>query len=254
MIDESIANSTTKSEQIIKREPLGSGYFVLTTKEFKFSLDSLLLADFSRLKGEKKVCDLCAGCGIVSILFSADGSRRETFAVEIQTPATKLLEQTAELNKLQNIHIINQDLNNLDKSFNSQFDLVACNPPYKQIGTGRVNITDSSLVARHEKCCTLSDIISVSSRLLKSNGRLILCQKPDRLCDILTLMREKKLEPKKIRFVQQRLDTKPWLVLIEGKKNAKPGLISESVLIIENENHEYTDEIKNLYNKFGFNS
>lgn len=244
---------TNDISEKIKREPLGSGYFVMTTNDFKFSLDSLLLADFCKLKNEKKICDLCSGCGIVSMLFSADGSRRETLAIEIQQEACELINKTVELNHLENIKIINQDLKLLDKSLNNQFDLVACNPPYKQNGTGKKSTSQPSLIARHEEFCTLDDVISVSSKLLKQKGRLILCHRPERLCDIITTMRQYKIEPKRLRFVQQRKDTKPWLILIEGKKDSKNGLLVEPTLIIEEDNNNYSAEMSIIYNKFNFN-
>lgn len=240
----------TENAPEFKREPLGSGYFAITANEYTFSSDAIILADFSRLMGEKKICDLCAGCGIISLLWCAAGKRCEIDAVEIQKDAADLIVKAADENGLSNINVINADLRKLGSQYNGKYDLVAVNPPYKKEGTGKMSLISSALAARHEQFCTLEDAVSVSSKMLKNGGRLCLCQRPERLCDILTLMRKHKVEPKRVRFVQQKVSTKPWLVLAEGKKSAKPGLIAEPALIVEGENGGYSDEMNSIYHKF----
>lgn len=73
--------------------------------------------------------------------------------------------------------------------------------------------------------------------------------RPERLVDILSIMRENRIEPKLIRFVYSNINNEPKLVLIKGIKNAKPFLKIEKNLYIYNEEGEYTDEIKEIYNK-----
>lgn len=243
---------TNCEENDIKYEPLGSGYFAVTSKDCTFCADSILLADFADRKTASNLCDLCAGCGIVSLLWSADGSRRKTLAVEIQESAADLINKAVLYNKLSNITIVNDDLKNLDKEYNGKFDLVACNPPYKKEGTGAKSTNAASLTARHEVSCRLEDIIKTGARLLNNGGRFSLCHRPERICDIMSLMREYKLEPKRMRLVAMRASKEPWLVLIEGKKSAKPGLIVEPLLIAEDKNGNYTEEMSSIYNKFNF--
>lgn len=185
-------------------------------------------------------------------MWGADGSRRETYAVEIQENAAELIKKAAAYNKLTNIKIVNDDLKNLSKEYNGRFDLVACNPPYKKDGTGAKSTDKAALAARHEVFCSLEDIVKTAARLLNNGGTFSLCHRPERLCDIMTLMRDCKLEPKRMRFVEKRVTSKPWLVLIEGKKCAKPGLIVEPTLIAEDANGNYTEEMTSIYNKFNF--
>ena len=86
--------------------------------------------------------------------------------------------------------------------------------------------------------------------MLKDKGELYLVHRPERVVDILTLMRENKIEPKIIRFVFSSKNVEPKLVLIKGIKNARPFLKVEKNLYIYNEDGDYTDEIKNIYNKY----
>ena len=78
-------------------------------------------------------------------------------------------------------------------------------------------------------------------------GRFCLCQRPERLTDVLLAMRQNGLEPKRLRWVQQRSEKAPWLFLAEGKAGAKPGLVTEPPLIVENADGSYTDEMKQIY-------
>lgn len=232
-----------------KIEQLGGGFCAVTSGNHTFGSDAILLANFSTAYSVKKLCDLCAGCGIVSIIWAAGDKERRIDAVEIQAEAIHLIEKAIHINKFSNIRPVMADLKTLGAEFNSSYDLVACNPPYKEAGTGAVSKSAAAMIARHETFCTLSDIVTVSSRILKNGGRLCMCHRPERLADLICLMREAKVESKRLRFVQQRADTKPWLVLIEGKKGAKPGLIMEPPLIVEGSSGGYSAEMRAIYNK-----
>ena len=73
--------------------------------------------------------------------------------------------------------------------------------------------------------------------------------RPERLADLMELMRKYKIEPKKIRFVYSMVNKDASLVLIKAVKNARQFLKIEKPLIIYDENGEYTDEIYKIYNK-----
>jgi tRNA1(Val) A37 N6-methylase TrmN6 len=61
-------------------------------------------------------------------------------------------------------------------------------------------------------------------------------------------MRHEKLEPKRLRFVQQRPDTPPWLFLLEGRRGGKPFLQVDAPLIIEGEGG-FSPELLRIYQK-----
>ena len=56
--------------------------------------------------------------------------------------------------------------------------------------------------------------------------------RPERLVDILNLMRKYKIEPKILRFVYSDKNKEPILILIKGVKNGKPFLKVEKNLYI----------------------
>jgi tRNA1Val (adenine37-N6)-methyltransferase len=71
--------------------------------------------------------------------------------------------------------------------------------------------------------------------------------KPERLDEIIVAMKEVKLEPKRLRIVYPRIDSKPNMILIEGAKCANAGMIVEKPLIIYDESGKYTREVAKIY-------
>ena len=68
--------------------------------------------------------------------------------------------------------------------------------------------------------------------LLKDGGRLALCHRPERLAEVLNVLRAHRLEPKRLAFVKNRADAAPWLFLVEAQKNRKTGLRVEPDVLI----------------------
>ena len=96
-------------------EPLGSGIKIYVSDSYRFSTDTILLADFSKQIGAKKCVDLGTGCGTIPLLWYKNNNRLDITAVEIQENACKLFSQSLEYNNLQDkIRIVNSDLNKLD--------------------------------------------------------------------------------------------------------------------------------------------
>ena len=73
--------------------------------------------------------------------------------------------------------------------------------------------------------------------------------RPDRLVDILSIMRKHKIEPKHIKFICPNVDKAPNLVLIKGIKNGGEFLKVDSNLYVYDSNGNYTKEILKIYNK-----
>lgn len=219
---------------------------------FCFGIDAVLLSDFSKeIKKNSVVADLCSGNGIISILLSAKCEAKKIYAVEIQDKIADMAIRSVKLNNLENkIEVLNLDLKQLPKKFaNGSFDSIVCNPPYMKENCGLVNENNEKLIARHEIMCSIEDIASVSFKLLKNNGTLYMVHRPDRLVDIISVLRKYKLEPKYLQFVQPYRDKSPNLLLIKAVKNAKPFLKMCEPLIVYNNDGSYTNEILKIYNK-----
>ena len=131
----------------------------------------------------------------------------------------------------------------------NSFDAVVTNPPYKKTNTGLKNEDEKKIISRHEVKANLEDFIEVTKYLLKDKGEFYMVHRPDRLVDIMCLMRKYKIEPKQIKFVCPNVDKAPNLVLIKGVKNGGVFLKMEKNLYVYNKDGSYTDEILEIYNK-----
>ena len=239
------------SDKKEKLEPLGNGVEIYVNEFYHFSTDTILLADFAKPKRNTKAVDLGTGCGTIPFLWSRNDTAIEISAVEIQDEACALAERSRVHNGFNNIKIINADLKELKGVLPfGYFDLVCCNPPYKLSGGGIKNPDNAKLLARHEESCSLEDITLAAKNLLQFGGRFCMCQRPERLTDVLEAMRKNSLEPKRLRFVQQRPDKKPKLFLVEGRRSANAGnLVVEPTLFIE-ENGGFSREMKEIYGSY----
>lgn len=199
------------------------GYKIVQNKDyFKFSLDSLLLADFVNIKiTDKKMCDLCTGnCPIPVILSS---KIKEIYAIEYQKEIYEMGLETIKINKINNINLINDNVKNWGKYFKSgSFDIITCNPPYFKYK--KDSITNENMIksiARHEISIKLDEIIDISYKLLKPKGRLFLVHKANRIIEIIDLLIRKNFGVKRISFAYYDSESDCSAVLIEAMKDGK---------------------------------
>ena len=219
---------------------------------FCFGIDAVLLSDFAKnIKNNSNVIDLGTGTGILPILLAVKTKSKEITGIEVQKEVADMAIRSVKLNNLENkIKIINENIINLDNLFQKNlFDVVITNPPYKKEKTGLLNENRAKIISRHEILANLDDFIRISSYLLNNNGEFYMVNRPERLVDILSLMRKYNVEPKEIKMVYSHYNDLPKLVLIKGIKNAKPFLKFHKNLYIYDDNNEYTDEIYKIYSK-----
>jgi len=162
-----------------------------------------------------------------------------------------MAKRSIELNNLQDkIEIINTNVKDIFEYLKpNEIDCIVTNPPYMKLNTGAINEEKKKLISRHEVECTLEDIIKISYKLLKSNGEFYMVHRAERIVDILYYLRQYKLEPKVLRFIQPNAEKEPNLVLIKAVKDAGYQLKIEKPLIVYDKKGNYTDEILKIYNK-----
>lgn len=233
-------------------ERLSDDIKIAVSAEHTFGTDAVLLSHFASVKPRDKALDMGTGCGIIPLLWLRNEKINNVSALDIQRNAYEQLKYSIELNGVQDrLTPYLCDLRKCGDVFDAeQFSLVTMNPPYKPLGTGIESLGESARIARHELCCNIEDAVKAAAYLLKYGGRFCMCHRPERLVDTLTVMREYKLEPKKLRFVQDRSGEQPFLFLVQGQKGAKPFLRVEPQLIIKKENGRFTDEMLEIYGSY----
>lgn len=234
-------------------ETLSNTLSICVSSDHKFGTDAFLLSDFANVKAKDTVCDLGTGCGIIPLLWFRGNIAppKKIFAVDIQEKAIAQLQISIEKNNLQEqIVPIHTDLKEIKTKIAPCIcDVITCNPPYKILGAGIISELPSEKIARHELLCTIDDVCAVAHTLLKFGGKLCICQRPERLLDVLESMRKHGIEPKHVRFVSHKHSTAPWLFLVEGRKGAKPFLKIEPPLVQQQPDGSHSEEILRIYNR-----
>ena len=219
--------------------------------KFCFGIDAVLLSAFAKVKPGENVVDIGTGTGIIPLLLSAKTDAKYIKAVEIQPDMADMAKRSVLYNSLQDrIEIICNDIKRADSFIKkSSVDVVVSNPPYIKSSHAIINPKDSLSLARHEIACTLEDILSAASNMLKYHGRFYMIHKAHRLTEIVCKMRDYKLELKRLRSIHPFADKPANMVLIEGVKQANPWLDIDPPLIIYKNDAEYTEEIIKIYGK-----
>jgi tRNA1Val (adenine37-N6)-methyltransferase len=227
------------------------GYQIIQNpKAFCFGMDAVLLSGFAKIKAGN-VIDLGTGNGIIPLLLAAKTKASHIEGLEIQEANVEMAARSVALNELEDrVHITQGDIKEASKIFGqARFDAVTTNPPYMIHQHGLVNPDQAKAIARHEVLCNLEDVIRESARLLKPSGHFYMVHRPFRLTEILSLMRQYRIEPKSLRMVHSFIDKEPAMVLVEGIRGSKEGgLVVSAPLIIYKEQGVYSDEILRIYN------
>ncbi|MFP3919036.1 tRNA1(Val) (adenine(37)-N6)-methyltransferase [Lysinibacillus telephonicus] len=216
---------------------------------FSFSLDAVLLSKFVNIPVNKgKIVDLCSGNGVIPLFLSAR-TKAQIIGVELQERLYDMAVRSVKYNKLdEQIHMIRGDVKEIPPQLGiEKYDVVTCNPPYFLAHEmSDKNISEHYAIARHEILLTLNEAIESASRLLKQGGKAAFVHRPGRLLDIVTAMRENRLEPKRIRFVYPKFGKEANTLLIEGIKDGKPDLKILPPLYVYDENNQYTAEVSEI--------
>ena len=119
---------------------------------FKFSLDSILLAEFVELKTTTKlIVDLCTGNAPIPIILSTK-TKAKIYGFEVQKSIYDLASSSVRENKLhKQIKIVNANLKDtFEYILPESVDIVTCNPPYFKCSENSIiNKEQEKAIARH---------------------------------------------------------------------------------------------------------
>lgn len=219
-------------------------------KGYRFSLDAVLLANFIRPGSADRVLDLGAGCGVISLILAFKWPEVSLTALEIQEGLVTLALENVKLNRFQDrIKLIRGDLRRIKKMLApGSFDWVVCNPPYGKIGSGRLNLSDEAVIARHEIHADLSDIARAVSFTLRTRGRAALIYPACRAASLIHRIKEQNLEPKRLQVVYSYPRSVGKLVLVEVVKGGGEELrIEEPFYVYRKKGGEYSEEMRKCY-------
>lgn len=227
-----------------------NGYRIIQDRNrFCFGMDAVLLSGFTYVNFGEKALDLGTGTGIIPILLEAKTEGKHFTGLEIQEDSADMARRSVALNGLQGkIDIVTGDIKDASAIFGaSSFDVITTNPPYMIGQHGLRNADEAKAIARHEVLCTLEDVVRESARLLKPQGHFFMVHRPFRLAEIICVMCDYGLEPKRMKFVHPFVDKEPNMVLVEGVRGGRSRMTVEKPLIVYRQQGVYTDEIYDIY-------
>lgn len=212
------------------------GYKIVQKSDyFKFSLDSMLLANFVNINmADSKLLDFCTGNCPIPIILS--NSIKNIVAFEVQKEIYELGVESLTLNNINNVKLINDDIKNIGNYYEEgYFDIITCNPPYfKVIDSSRINDNNVKAIARHEILIKLEDIVSLAYKFLRDKGKLYIVYRPDRLMELLKLFDKYKFGVKKLQCCYNNSESLSSMILIEAMKNGQDDLKILAPLYTEN--------------------
>ena len=219
-------------------------------KNFKFSLDSMLLADFIKPKEKDIIVDLGTGNGPIP-LFLTLKTKSKIYGVEIQEEICELFVKSIEINGFEKQIIpVNKNLKGVYKTIGAnKFNIVCSNPPYFKYKEGsNVNKSRELTIARHEVLVCLEDIVKEATKLLVDGGSFYLVHRTFRLSEVLLLLKENNFGVKRLKFIYPKIESDALIFLLEAKKNRKDDVVVERPLVVHNEDGKYTDEVLKIFN------
>ena len=212
-------------------------------------MDAVLLSGFAKIRNNARVLDMGTGTGIIPILLKSREKGTHFTGLEIQKECADMASRSVAYNGLESaIDIVCGDIKEAAEIFGAaSFDVVTSNPPYMIGEHGLRNPYMAKAIARHEVLCTLEDVVSQASRVLKDRGHFFMVHRPFRLAEIFQVMMKYKLEPKRMQLVYPYIDREPNMVLIEACKGGNSRITVERPLIVYEKPGEYTKSILEIY-------
>ncbi len=248
------ANSTDDNET---RDTILDGRITLVQPRhgYRFSVEAILLGRFARASARERVLELGAGCGVVSIMMAALYRPREVVAVEIQPALAAMIARSAAINGLEQVHAVCADLRQrkIAGVEPASFGLVVANPPSRAAAAGRENPDRSRRMARGESdgAAVLMDFVAAAHRYARRGARVAFVFTARRSAELISAMRSKQFEPKRIRFVHPRIATAASVMLIEARAGGGIEATIEPPLILYERPGIYTSEARAILSSAG---
>lgn len=218
-------------------------------KGYRFSIDAVLLADFAAVKRKDRVMDIGTGCGIVSMIIARRKPCAKIVGLEIQKSLASIAMRNVILNGFEGlVEIVGEDLRNVREILvKESFDIVVSNPPFRSPACGAVSPVPEKAFAKHQIEGTIEDLLGAAKYLLPSRGRLALIYPASLAGEIIHRMKERKIEPQRLKAVHYKRGMDASLILIEGRVGARVHLKIENPLFLYDERGVPQEEFKRMY-------
>lgn len=188
---------------------------------YTFTSDSVILANFLKIKSDETAVEIGTGCGVISILATAKNPVKKIYAFEINKDLASLAQENIELNNLQDkVTVVSDKIQNSGKYLSKEsVNVVFSNPPYmkaSEADTARAN-------ARHDNLLSIEELCRCAQGVLKFGGRFYVVYGAERSAELINCLIKHNLQPKTMFFTDNGRG-RVVLVVIEAVKGGKSGV------------------------------
>lgn len=231
-----------KSEEI----SLGAcGGRILTGDGYRFTQDSVLLANLLRVGSRDRLLDLGCGGGVIGVLALLKKGVREVVGVEKEESTAALAVRNVTLNGLSDrMRVVCADVANAPELLGREsFDKVVANPPYYDFDDG---CFCREAASKRESGDTLSTFIAAGAACLRYGGDFFIVHKAARLADVTERFRKNGLEPKRLTLIFPRPHVSADTFVMAARKGGGKGIEADA-LFVRDGNGNPTPEFEALY-------
>ena len=228
------------------------GYRLIQRRDgFRFTTDSVLLADFARPRKWDRAVDLGCGTGVIATLLVAHCEGVTVDAIEIQEDVADMAARSVSLNRLEDrVRVHRMDMRDAWKTLGAgKYTLAVCNPPYGRAGAALLSESEEKRLSRHEAALTIDDVALSASKLLRTGGRFAAVFPAPRAFELMRAMQDNGMAPKRVRTVHGVEGRAPKLILIDAVRGGGEGLEWLPPLTLQREDGTPTEEWKRIYGK-----
>lgn len=216
---------------------------------YRFNVDSLMLADFCYRQVRPpptQLVDLGCGCGVIGLLLAARWRGCHATLVELQPELAQLARRNALENRLAaRVEVRCADLREAVAPGDAA-KLVVSNPPFYQLGSGRVSPNQQLALARHEVACTMEQLTGACEAALPQGGLAALIYPTERRRELLEACTSAGIGVELERPVQALPGREPHRLLLLGRKGGSGKHQMLRPLVVEQQPGVYTDELRRV--------
>jgi len=218
-------------------------------KGYRYTIDSVLLAHFVEPKKGERILELGAGSGVISLLLAFRNPGVRVTGLELQAELADMAGRSISMNGLEGrVSIFQGDVRNAAELMEARSqDVAVFNPPYRKMGSGKVNPGREKALARHELAGSIADFLKAAYYALEPGGRACLIYPCSRMAEAIHRMREEKMEPKRLRMVHSRPGSRGDFILVEGIKGGGEEMAVLPPLFVYQEGEGYSAEMEALF-------
>jgi tRNA1Val (adenine37-N6)-methyltransferase len=240
---------TAPTEATDKCELFGGRLVLEQPREgYRFSIDAVLLAWWVDFEAGDRILDAGCGVGVVGLTLACCRGARDVTGVELQESLAALARANAAANGASTrVSIVEADVRRLSPDFGGRFDVACANPPFREVGGGRLNPSAEKAAARHELTLTIEELSLAAAFALKAGGRFFLIHQPRRLPEVFSALGDAGFRVEKLRFVQPREGEAANLVLVAATRGGARETVVMAPLAIYDGRGAYAAEMAAVY-------